>query len=472
MTTTNADIYDAIIIGAGISGLVCGCYLAKAGMKVLIAEQHDKPGGYFTSYKRRGFLFDAAAHSFGNYREGGHVRKILTDLEIDKMIEIKRYDPSDIVITPDFKINYWNNTDDTISDLTKIFPDEKNNIVNFFKFLTSADQLEFAKLKNRTFGHLLHSFFNDDKLIASLAFPVLGNGGLPPSLMHAFSGSKIFSEFIIDGGYYSEGGIQNLPNALAGIIKQNNGELLYRKRVKNILVENNSAIGIQLEDNNKIFLSKYVVSACDMTQTFKTLIGDKIVGKEIIHKLKTLIPSMSTFIIYLGIDKPFEDLPLPGTNTWYLPHYDLDEIYSQTQKCNFNRTGAYMLRVSPDEKTIVAFFGAPFRTPLFWKRNKKKIADDFLKRIKKLIPNLVNHISYFDAATPSTLYRYTLNYKGAAFGWSKMTSQTFESIFNRTTFINRLFLTGHWTSIGFGLPGTCYSGHDTARRILRKEKIK
>lgn len=30
------NLYDAIIIGAGIGGLVCGCYLAKAGIKVLI----------------------------------------------------------------------------------------------------------------------------------------------------------------------------------------------------------------------------------------------------------------------------------------------------------------------------------------------------------------------------------------------------------------------------------------------------
>ena len=44
--------YDAIIIGAGIGGLVCGCYLAKAGMKVLIVERNDKVGGYLTSFSK------------------------------------------------------------------------------------------------------------------------------------------------------------------------------------------------------------------------------------------------------------------------------------------------------------------------------------------------------------------------------------------------------------------------------------
>jgi hypothetical protein len=31
-SSKKSDMYDAIIIGAGMSGLVCGCYLAKAGM--------------------------------------------------------------------------------------------------------------------------------------------------------------------------------------------------------------------------------------------------------------------------------------------------------------------------------------------------------------------------------------------------------------------------------------------------------
>ena len=40
-----ADRYDAIILGAGHNGLVCGTYLAKAGLKVLVLERRHVIGG-------------------------------------------------------------------------------------------------------------------------------------------------------------------------------------------------------------------------------------------------------------------------------------------------------------------------------------------------------------------------------------------------------------------------------------------
>ena len=90
--------YDVIVIGAGIGGLVCGCFLAKAGLKVLIAEQHHQPGGYCTSFRRRGFVFDAAAHSFGSCRENGNMRMILEALDLWKRIRVTRTVPSDIML--------------------------------------------------------------------------------------------------------------------------------------------------------------------------------------------------------------------------------------------------------------------------------------------------------------------------------------------------------------------------------------
>ena len=467
------DTYDIIIIGAGISGLICGCYLAKAGMKVLVVEQHDKPGGYCTSFKRKGFLFDAAAHSFGSYRDGGNFRKILNELGVDKIIKIKRFNPSDIVIAPDFKMTFWNDTKDTIANLSDIFPGERNNIKKYYDYYneqTSVNQFENLKLMDKTFESFLNIFFSDKLLMNSISFPVFGNGGLPPSLMHAFTGTKIFNEFLLDGGYYPEGGIQNLPNALDCIIKQNNGKILYRTLVKTILCKNDVILGVEL-DNNELYFSKYVVSACDITQTFKKLLQNNIVDKQFLDKLRNMTPSLSTFILYIGIDRPFKGLPKPGTNIWYLPYYDLNKIFNYVRLFDFNKIGGFMMRVSPDNKTILAFSLAPFKTRSFWKQHKQKIAQEFLKYLVKFIPNLKEHIAYFDAATPSTLYRYTLNYKGANYGWAPSQSQLFDPDFRQKSFIKGLYLTGHWTTQTHGIPGVAYLGYNTAKHILKREKI-
>src|SRR5262245_55079121 len=37
--------YDAIVVGAGHNGLTCACYLARAGLKVLVLEQYQSVGG-------------------------------------------------------------------------------------------------------------------------------------------------------------------------------------------------------------------------------------------------------------------------------------------------------------------------------------------------------------------------------------------------------------------------------------------
>ncbi len=465
--------YDVIIIGAGISGLVCGCYLSRAGMKVLIVEQHDKPGGYCTSFKRRGFFFDAAAHSFGSYREGGNFRKILTELDIDTKLSIKRFDPSDIVISPDHKITFWNNIEKTKLDLITNFPEETTaikNFINYFSQKTPSNQFESVKLKDQTFGTFLSSFFSNKKLITSISLPIFGNGGLPPSLMHAFTGTKIFSEFLIDGGYYPEGGIQKLPDAFSDFINRNKGDILYKRLVTGILHKNSTVTGVKLADN-ETFTSKYVVSACDATQTFKNFFGKKIIDKRLLEKLDIMTPAISTFILYLGIDKPFKGLPPAGTNIWHLPYYNLEEVYNSTNLCNFSKAGAYMLRVSPDQRTIIAFFHAPFRTREYWRLNKKILAQDFLTKIEQHIPDIKKHIVYLDAASPQTLHKYTLNYKGADYGWAPLLSQLFTPELRQNSLIERFYLTGHWTAQTHGIPGVAYLGYNTAKLILKREMI-
>jgi len=55
--------YDAAIIGAGHNGLVTAAYLAKAGLKVVVLEANDRPGGAAATREfAPGFRVSAVAH--------------------------------------------------------------------------------------------------------------------------------------------------------------------------------------------------------------------------------------------------------------------------------------------------------------------------------------------------------------------------------------------------------------------------
>lgn len=471
MPKKDKEIYDAIIIGAGIGGLVCGCYLAKAGMKVLIAEQHYKPGGYCSSFKRKGFTFDAAAHCFGGYRKDGITRKVFKDLKIDKRLKIKKVNPTNIIITPDYKVSFWSDFYETIKEFQKAFPEESNNIKNFFYFVSNPDPNSFSRIRSWTFKTLLDQYFTTDKLKTILSAPLLGIGGLPPSLMSAFIGAKLFSEFLLDGGYHPKGGMQTLPDALAERFGELGGDLRLSNLVKKIKAKNNKVKGVVLEKGGFV-LTKYVISNCDARQTFLNLLGKKKVDKEFFYKIKKMIPSISNFILYLGIDSYFKSLPKPGTTLCFFPHYDLDKSYQAAQKGDIESYGGYMLYVSKDTPTILAIIPAPFKNKRYWDNNKYKFLNSFIDRIENYsIPHLSKHIIYKEAATPNTLYRYTLNYRGASFGWAGTPSQLALSDFNKPSFIQGLYLTGHWTTLGIGISGVVYIGYDTAKLILRKEKL-
>jgi phytoene dehydrogenase-like protein len=464
-------MYDVIVIGAGMSGLVCGCYLAKSGMKVLIVEQHYKPGGYCSSFNRKGFTFDAAAHSFGSNRKGGNLNTVLRELDLDHRLRIKRYDPSDILVTPDCKITFWTDHDRLITELQKVFPRE-TRIRDFITFLANPRPIDVAAMRNKTFQDLLDLYFTDDKLKAILSFPLFGNGGLPPALMSAFTGSKIFTEFVVDGGYYPEGGMQALPDALAMRFQELGGTLRCSSLATQITVNDQEVSGVVLESGEKL-LSKYVISNCDAKQTFLKLLEHQTIDKRLVDKLNTMTSSLSMFIIYIGLDKYFCQLPPPGSTLWFLPHYDLQAMYEIARDTEKTDLTKYLLRISPDGRSLLAMANTSFKNGSYWSQNKKNLLESFIAIIEQTtVPSLSQHIMYKEAATPYTLFRYTLNDQGAAYGWESTPCQLIDSDFRKPPLFRGLYLTGHWTTYAQGLAGVVYLGYDIAKSVLKNEKIK
>lgn len=471
MLQNSKEKYDAVIIGAGIGGLVCGCYLAKAGLRVLISEQHFKPGGYCTSFKRKNFTFDAAAHCFGGYRNNGITRKIFEHLGIHDDLKVVKSNPSNIIKTPDYEIFFWDDIQQTLHEFEKSFPRERRNIQKFFSFLISADSHEITRIRHWTFKDLLDAYFTDEKLKTILSAPLLGIGGLPPTLMSAFVGAKLYSEFLLDGGYHFDSGIQELPDTLAKRFKSLGGSLLLSSRVTKISVRNKSICGVIIRDTEFI-PSQFVISNCDAHQTFINLLDTDSVDKNFYIKLKQMEPSISNFILYLGLDKSYGDLPWQSATLCFFSHYDLNKSYHAIPRADVMSYGGYMAYIPDREPSVLAVMPAPFKDEAYWMKNRDVFASNFIAEIEKTsIPHLSKHIIHKETATPQTLFRYTSNFKGACFGWAATPSQLLVSGFKKSPGIEGLYLIGHWVTQGMGISSVAYIGAEIAKLVLKKRKI-
>jgi phytoene dehydrogenase-like protein len=436
-------------------------------MKVLIVEKNAKVGGYCTSFERNGFLFDACAHAIGSCRRGGLIRKILRDLEIYSRIKLIRHSLSDIIITPDYKVSFYSDYHKTVKELQEKFPKEVIGIESFFEDLVKSNDLSLFKTRYKTFDYVLNHYFRNKELKAILSLPILGNAGLPPSLISAFSASLLFREFVIDGGYYPAQGMQSLPENLSKRFKELGGNLLLSQPVSQIRLRNKKAVGVRLM-NNSLLNSHYVVSACDMNQTYTRLISRNSFPnfqREVIANQRN---SLSMFILYLGLNKKVK---FPKySNVWYLPNYDIKKLYQAAYRSTLTDLAKYfMIRISHNQRSLTILSNANYKLPAFWNKNNESLSTKLIKRLDKIIPFFSNHIVFKGIATPETLFQWTSNYRGSSYGWAALPNQLLIPNFTISDCVKNLVFAGHWTTMGLGLPGVMFSGLNSAKIILKKD---
>lgn len=480
------DKYDVVIVGAGIGGLVCGCYLAKENIRVLIVEHHDKPGGYCTSFRRKGYTFDAAVHYLGSCRENdGIIYSILQDLSLLDKINLLRNDPCERIVTPNETVCIRKDHEDTREELKQFFPGEKGNIDRFFNFILSEELLSvIAKTRFISFETLLNKFFNAPKLKTILSVPI-GNLGIAPSKASALASVFLYREYILDGGYYPEGGIQTFPDLLASRFREYGGELLFSHDVSDIIVENRKIRGVKIRGGD-VIRTGIVVSNADASNTFEKMISCECEENE---KVKKLEMSPSAFIVYLGLNIDLEKVIERHFSTWLFSTYDVERCYDTENNYNLGKIDDrgkvfdldYIIchfpslidkKLAPENRSIV-------RAMLWVKAENGPIkfhyAEEIYKKIimklETIIPDIEKSIEVKETAVPQTLNRYTLNSNGSAFGLASTVAQVDKNIFPSQTSITGLYLTGHWVTNGIGqsgIPLVAFCGRNVANVLIRE----
>ncbi|PIP49191.1 MAG: phytoene dehydrogenase, partial [Chloroflexi bacterium CG23_combo_of_CG06-09_8_20_14_all_45_10] len=277
---------------------------------------------------------------------------------------------------------------------------------------------------------------------------------------------------------YPIGGSLEFSRAIERRYRDLGGRVHYNARVTEILVKNDRAVGIRLEDGSQ-HRADYVISAADGHTTIFDILDGKYADEKIRGYYDNLPICPSLVHIALGVDRSFEEIPpsVMGLN------FPLDKPVTIADR-EWGQPGAgvhiynFDPTLAPAGKTVVkvmfpsdyAYWRRLRDEPERYKREKEQIADQVVALLDKRFPGLAAQVKMRDVATPLTFHRYTGNWQGIFEGWM-ITPETWRLRMSKTLpGLDGFYMAGQWVEPGGGVPMVAMSGRNAIQMICRQDK--
>ena len=236
--------YDVIVIGGGLGGLTAGAKLAKEGKKVLLLEQHNRPGGCATTFRRGDFTLEVGLHEMDGPGPHDMKTRIFNDLEVTGNVEFLQVPEFYRFINDRCSVTVPHDPREATARLSEIFPDEAEGIAKYFEqILNPKKRAAENDNKDISVGEFLDSIIKND----DLKLVLLGNLGYfhddPYTLSLAYYSIAQGSHYA-NGASFIKGGSQKLSDYLAGYIGSHGGTVLLNHLVTSITVDDKKAKGV------------------------------------------------------------------------------------------------------------------------------------------------------------------------------------------------------------------------------------
>ncbi|MBD2255359.1 phytoene desaturase family protein [Nostoc parmelioides] len=318
------------IVGAGPGGLATAIRLAGLGYQVEIFEAAERVGG-----RMRGFEVDSYAFDTGpTILQLPHLYKELFEeagLNFADYVQLKRLEPYT-------RLKFWDGTQLDItsdlqsfktqlatlrSDLPLAFdrwysehirkyelgykPYLAGPARSIFGYLRPDELMKFLSFRpwENLYQHFWR-FFQDERLVYALSYPSKYLG------MHPTVASSVFSlipflEFS-QGVWHPVGGFRALAQGLANAAQDLGVKIHLHSPVHQIWIEQGRVRGLELADGSRHQFDAVVINA-DFAYAVRHLLPTSARGRYTDNKLGQMLFSCSTFMLYLGINRRYEDLP-------------------------------------------------------------------------------------------------------------------------------------------------------------------
>ena len=492
--------YDTVIIGSGLGGLVCGAILSKEGQRVCVLEKNEQIGGNLQTFKRDGVTFDTGVHYISGLDKGQNLYQFFNYLGLMDRLELLKMDEEgfDVILLGDDATEYLYGMgyEKFKQKMLACFPDEQmaidtycsdmQRICNNFPMYNIKDGNEYED--KTVFTTSAAAYFDaltsNDKLRAVLAGTHLLYGGTrnkTPLHVHAL----VVNSYIESSWRCVKGGDQ-LAKLLAKSIREAGGDVLRKKNVTRIELENDKAVYVETDTGERFYGTQFIsnmhpAQTLDLTDTplFRKAYRSRIQGIE---------NTVSAFIVNIVL-KPDTVLFRNrnyyyhcNTDVWntvdYHPeewphHYALFENVPEKGSAYTNgiilMTYMRLGEVAQWKDTMNTTLDEQSRGEDY-ERFKQEKAEKLLAIVYKRFPELEGAIQSYYTSTPLSYRDYIGTADGNMYGIAKDFNNPLQTTISPVTKIPNLFLTGA-SIVLHGVLGVTVGAFITTSCLLGKEYL-
>ena len=519
--------WDAIVVGAGIAGLVAATDLRQRGHRVLVLEHNHQAGGLLSGMWRRGLYFDVGCQSF---EDMGIVFPLLEQYGLSDLARFRRARYR--IVMPGL--------DEVVESLPQMrrafqaaFPEQAEGLGRVF-----GQHERTSALVRRLFTPDRVPFVRDERplsLARWVAQAVAGPGfpsplaaarqlrelgtlvledftrwyerQLPPSgvrdllsrcgytRMNVFVASAFWHLWAHDY-WYPEGGLQPWFDRWVARLRERGVGFLFKRGVTALEQRGDRATAV-LTARGERFEAPEIVYCGDYRQAVHRLVGAGRYRPRELARLDAARHSDAMVSAYVGLDLAPEALRerLRASHVFFFPDFGcrtaLDPADPGAHRRAFLEVTSHGgaepgLRGAARSAVVLQAFTrhdwqdgwgtglsgdtaregkAPAR-PAEYRRRKRAVAEDLLATFEKLVPGAAARVSYLDVGAPQSAVRFTRNAFGGTCGFElNWRNYPFANpLAHAASPLENFHLAGHFTVWPGAVPTAALSGKIAALR--------
>lgn len=484
--------HDAVVIGSGFGGLLCGVILSREGFDVCVVEKGRKAGGCLQNFTRNGLVFDTGVHYLGSLDDGQVLNTLFRYAGLIGDVGFKRLDADgyDTMTFLDSGAEYRHAVgyDRFVGSLSADFPAERENIARYAEKIRAINDSfplnnlimpESAapdmSIFSKSVSDFLKSVTSDKRLrdvLAGTNMLYAGVADKTPMFIHAL----VMHSYIMSA-YKVIGGSEKIADILADEIRANGGTVILNAEVTGMTQGSDGNLeSVTLSDGTVIEGKNFIANI--HPAAVAAMMDPSRVRKTYIERMKSLENTISVFAVYAAM----KEGALPALNTnhycyrsdnvWLADTYD-DKRWPE----GFFLSSTPQTRDEESSRAVTILGYMKYEETEKWEGTRiGRRGDDYdefknvkrekmLDLVEKKFPSFRNGIEGVWTSTPLTYRDYTATARGSMYGIFHDCTDFMKAHVTHKTKIPNLFLAGQNASL-HGIFGVAVSSLLTCGSLI------